>query len=173
MSQVPLRPHQPPKRNSEASTSSRSLSTQRDNENFTIAKSEENNNNYNSSSNQQHWSMRDKVVHDVQTEKYDSMRKLLILFGEVCQTVREEVVSSEVLAREKILEWERIRRVNIWRWDAALSFVLCDAESRARAALVEAERMWREDFFQDMFELEMMDFEVGDGLLAMKSSSMF
>lgn len=104
----------------------------------------------------QHWSMRDKVINYVQTEKYDAMRKMLLLFDDVCQSVRAEVVTSEGFAREKLSEWEKLYRMNIWRWDAALE-VVCDAEGRARDSLLEAERMWREDFFQDIFELEMKD----------------
>lgn len=141
----------------------------------TLSKIPQNNNNNNNivmaHSAQSNWNLIDeKVSSAMQTEGMDSMRKLKLLFGEVIDSIHHEMYESEKLAREKLKEWEMVRRMGIWRWDATLD-VVRDGESRARESLVEAEKMWREEFFQDVFHLEMMDLDLGAGVLMEAHSS--
>ena len=111
------------------------------------------------------WNLIDaKVSSSIQTEQFDSMRKLKLLFGEVIDSIHHEIYDSEKLAREKLDHWEKTHRMNMWRWDATLD-VVRDAEERARRSLVEAERMWREEFFHDVFALEMVDLDLGIGMM--------
>ena len=84
------------------------------------------------------------------------MRKMLRLFDDVALATRVQVELAAAFALERRQVCERAERFDIWQWEATVG-VIRDAESRARAELVDSEEAWRTDFFAFAFALRLND----------------